>query len=128
MLTGYLLVMGYLALGLRILRQGPGRTEQRPRRPAARPAAPLATLGLRRWFGLIRQVAGTVIGGFLLLMVVVFGYYYGVAGLGGRFLLSALTGAALLVGIAVPLFFTTSWIAERWRNRPSGAAARKRVD
>ncbi|MGW0733125.1 DUF6256 family protein [Streptomyces sp. NPDC002851] len=129
MLTGYLLVMGYLALGLRILRRHPEQTEPPPRRPEIRRAGPLAPVAARRgWLGLIRRVVDTALGGYLLLMVVVVGYYYGVARFGGRFLLSACTGAALLVGIALPLFFTASWLAERRRKRPSGTAARKRAD
>ncbi len=50
-------------------------------------------------------------------MAVVIGYYYGVARVGGRFLESAFTGAALLAGIAAPVFAAASWLAERRRQR-----------
>jgi hypothetical protein len=50
-------------------------------------------------------------------MAVVTGYYYGVARMGGRFLESAFTGAALLAGIAAPVFAAASWLAERRRQR-----------
>ncbi|MET9800470.1 DUF6256 family protein [Streptomyces sp. NPDC006368] len=96
MLTGYLLVMAYLALGLRIRRRG----------PAVWPP-PNATRR-RGWPGLFRQVAGTAIGGYALLMAVVLAYYQGVAHLGGHFLASAFTGAATLVGVTLPVFFLVS--------------------
>ncbi|MFI6012651.1 DUF6256 family protein [Streptomyces sp. NPDC051243] len=118
MLTGYLLVMGYLALGLRLLRRqtpGPGTAAGKPERRLAKQLAP----GAPRpgWPGLIRQVLGTAAGGYVLLMTVVIGYHHGVAGLGSHFLTSALTGSALLVGIALPVFFTVSWLVERQRRR-----------
>jgi hypothetical protein len=107
MLSGYLLVMGYLALGLRFLRRHPGESGQ------------MTTTGRQRlrrgWPGLIRQVVFTAIGGYLLLMAVVVGYYQGVTDVGGRFLASAFTGGATLVGIALPLFFAASWLVERRR-------------
>lgn len=105
MLAGYLLVMGYLALGLRVLR-----------RDTARPVP----TGKRGWPGLIRQVAGTAVGGYVLLMSVVVGYYQGVARVGGHFLASAFTGCVLLIGAALPVLLTASWLTERWHARPSG--------
>lgn len=60
---------------------------------------------------------GTAVGGYVLLMAVVVGYHHGVARLGGHFLTSAFTGSALLVGIALPLFFTISWLVERQRRK-----------
>ncbi|MBT2673480.1 hypothetical protein J7E95_22080 [Streptomyces sp. ISL-14] len=118
MLTGYLLVMGYLAVGLHLLRRhrpGPGKATGKPERRLAKQLAP----GAPRpgWPGLIRQVLGTAVGGYVLLMTVVVGYYHGVAHLGGRFLTSAFTGCALLVGIALPVFFTVSWLSERRRGK-----------
>ncbi|UQA97397.1 DUF6256 family protein [Streptomyces halobius] len=125
MLTGYLLVMGYLGVGLLLLRRPPEHTEQPPRRPGPRRAgAPVPVPARRGWPGLIRQVVGTAIGGYVLLMVAAFGYYYGVVGLGGRFLLSAVTGSALMVGVSLPLFFIASWVAAWWRKRSSRAADR----
>ncbi|MDN3293317.1 hypothetical protein QWM81_04480 [Streptomyces ficellus] len=112
MLTGYLLVMGYLGLGLWLLRRQPPGT---PERRLARQLAPAA--GRRGWPGLVRQVLGTAVGGYLLLMAVVVGYYHGVARVGGRFLMSAFTGSALMAGVALPVFFAASWLVERRRGR-----------
>ncbi|MCT2589318.1 hypothetical protein LHJ74_05110 [Streptomyces sp. N2-109] len=110
MVTGYLLVMGYLALGLRILR----------RAPRARPRE-----GSRGWPGLLRRVLGTVTGGSLLLLVVIVAYYHGVARLGGRFLASAFTGSATLLGVTLPVYFLTSWAVVR-RQRRRGPAGGQR--
>lgn len=107
MLVGYLLVMGYLGLGLLLLRH---------RRAARRwtPARRLLPVSAGRgWLALVRQVVGTAIGGYVLLMAVVVGYYQGVAHLGGPFLASAVTGAALLIGVSLPLFLLASWLASR---------------
>lgn len=110
MLAGYLLVMGYLALGLRVLRRDTVR--------------PVPT-GKRGWPVLIRKVAGTAVGGYVLLMGVVVGYYQGVARVGGHFLASAFTGCALLIGVTLPAFLTASWLAERWHARSSGRVDRR---
>ena len=58
-------------------------------------------------------MAGTVVGGYLLLMAVVVAYYFGVARVGPGFLESAVTGTALLLGLAAPVFAALSWLAER---------------
>ncbi|MGW0762928.1 DUF6256 family protein [Streptomyces sp. NPDC002814] len=109
MLTGYLLVMGYLGLGLLILRRRPVKSWT--------PAQRLAPTPVRRGLpALVRQVVGTAIGGYVVLMAVVIGWYQGIARLGGRFLLSAVTGTALLIGITLPLFFLPSWAASRRRR------------
>lgn len=116
MLSGYLLVMGYLALGLRIQRRrpaGPGR------------AAKAGRAGRQGWPVLIRHVIGTAVGGYVLLMVLVVGYYRGVARLGGRFLSSAFTGTALLVGISLPVFFVASWLVEWSRRGRRGQRGRR---
>ncbi|WP_326599321.1 DUF6256 family protein [Streptomyces sp. NBC_01803] len=106
MLVGYLLVMGCLGLGLRLL-------------PRARPVP--RGVWRRGWPGLVRQVAGTAVGGYLVLMAVVVGYYYGVARVSGGFLMSACTGSALLVGLTLPLYLVVSWLVER--RRPGGPAS-----
>ncbi len=102
MTTGYLLVMGYLALGLALSRRGPGRERKRER---------------RGWPGLARRVAGTAVGGYLLLTAVVVGYYEGVARLGGDFLASAATENALLAGLTMTGFLALSWVVVRLRRR-----------
>ncbi|MET9836142.1 DUF6256 family protein [Streptomyces sp. NPDC006385] len=122
MLTGYLLVMGYLAVGLHLLRRqrpGPEKATGKATGKAERRLAEQLAPGAPRpgWPGLTRQVLGTAVGGYALLMAVVVGYYHGVAQLGGRFLTSAFTGCALLVGIALPVFFTVSWLSERQRGK-----------
>ncbi|GHJ38024.1 DUF6256 family protein [Streptomyces sp. TS71-3] len=115
MLAGYLLTMGYLALGLCILRRHRSRSWH--------PSKRLTPASMRRgWLGLIRQVAGTAVGGYVLLMVVMIGYYDGVAGEGVEFTVSAFEGAAALVAITLPVFFLVSWampaVRRRWGRRP----------
>jgi hypothetical protein len=97
----------------------PGREPATP--PGGKPATPPGGVpatppGAQPHTGraaLARQIAGTVIGGYLLLMVVIVAYYFGVARVGPGFLESALTGTALLLGLAAPVFIALSWLAER---------------
>jgi hypothetical protein len=128
MSAGYLILMSALGFGLRRLYRprgappGPGeRPEQAratppgprppgPRPPGPRPPGPPSRTGRA---ALARQIAGTVIGGYLLLMTVIVAYYLGVARVGSGFLESALTGTALLLGLAAPVFAALSWLAER---------------
>ncbi len=65
---------------------------------------------------------GTVVGGYVLLQVVVVAYYYAVARVGPGFLESAVTGTALLLALALPVFAATSWLVER-RRRGRGRSA-----
>jgi Family of unknown function (DUF6256) len=101
MSAGYLILMSALGFGLRRLYRPrgapPGQGEGERTGRAA----------------LARQIAGTVIGGYLLLMAVIVAYYLGVARVGPGFLESALTGTALLLGLAAPVFAALSWLAER---------------
>ena len=95
----------------------PGREPATPPAPATPPGRAPATPpspGQRTGrAALARQIAGTVIGGYVLLMVVIVAYYFGVARVGPGFLESALTGTALLLGLAAPVFVALSWLAER---------------
>lgn len=110
MLIAYLLVMGYVAAGLRILYRADRRT-------AGWRIGRCTPEGARRgWPGLIWQAASTALGGYVLLMAVVVGYYEGVARVAGSFLASAFTGCALLIGISLPLFLGVSWLVERRRR------------
>ena len=82
MMVGYALVMGTLAAGLLILRRdraaGPG-TGPEPG-PSDGPAGPGTVMpGGRAWLRLIRHLAATFAGGYLLLMAVVIAYYLGIA-------------------------------------------------
>jgi hypothetical protein len=61
-------------------------------------------------------VASTVVGGYLLLIAVVVAYYFGVARVGPGFLESAVTGTALLLALAAPVFAALSWLTERRRR------------
>lgn len=99
MATGYLLVMACLATGLLLSRRRPGVA----RLPVTR----------RGWPGLVRRVAGTAVGGYLVLMAVVVGYYEGVAHLGGDFLAAAFTESAVLVACVVPAYLAASWALVR---------------
>jgi Family of unknown function (DUF6256) len=133
MASGYLILMGAFGLGLyRLYRpraapspKGPpaeGLSTKGP--PADVPPAeglplahgPATRPGPGQRTGraaLLRRIAGTVIGGYLLLMAVIVAYYYGVARVGPGFLESALSGTALLLGLAAPVFAALSWLAER---------------
>jgi hypothetical protein len=113
MAAGYLIIMSALGFGLRRLyrpRGAPSGADTRPDRARATPPSPGQRTG---WAALVRQVAGTVVGGYLLLMAVVVAYYFDVARVGPGFLESAVTGTALLLGLAAPVFAALSWLAER---------------
>jgi hypothetical protein len=119
MSAGYLILMSALGFGLRRLYRpratppgaepSPGQDEQ----PEQAPATPPGSRPRTGRAALARQIAGTVIGGYLLLMAVIVAYYFGVARVGSGFLESALTGTALLLGLAAPVFAALSWLAER---------------
>jgi len=122
--VGYALVMGALAVGLRLAR----RTASRPRASDARHRAGGLPGGLRGgvraitrpgpgWPRLILHCLATAAGGYLLLMIIDILYYYGVARVAGSFIESGFTGCAMLVGLSVPLFLAGSWLAERQRWR-----------
>jgi hypothetical protein len=116
MAAGYLILMSALGFGLhRLYHPRPSDTADPPAPVRAPPPAP--TPGPRAgWAALLRQVAGTVVGGYLLLMAVVVAYYFGVARVGPGFLESAVTGTALLLGLAAPVFAALSWLAARRRR------------
>ena len=141
MAGGYLILMSALGFGLRRLYRPrgapsgaeppPGQGEQPEQAPPTPPGqgeqpgqaratppgrAPASPPGPGQRTGraaLARQIASTVIGGYLLLMAVIVAYYFGVARVGPGFLESALTGTALLLGLAAPVFVALSWLAER---------------
>ena len=158
MIVGYLLIMGTLAIGLRIVQRSgkaeagsaaeagqPAGTTQRERadhvtgaavatgaagvagggQPTAPPAGQVT--GRTRLRMLTRQGPGwrrlaifslsTAVGGYLLLMAVVIGYYFGISPVAGNFVHSAFSGCAMLIGLAAPVFIALSWLAERkgWR-------------
>lgn len=121
MLAGYLLVMGYLALGLRLLRRRRARPGGQPRPSGVDRAGPRVPLAARHgWPGLVRRVVGTMTAGYLLLLAVVGGYYYGVVRVAsGRVMASAITGPASLLAIALPVWLLASWLAEN-RSRIRG--------
>jgi Family of unknown function (DUF6256)/Family of unknown function (DUF6186) len=110
--AGYLILMSALALGLRRLYRPPAA----PSGPSSGPASASGSAG-SGWAALTRHVTGTVVGGYLLLMAVVVAYYYAVARVGPGFLGSAVTGTALLIGLAAPVFAGASWLAEGLRRR-----------
>ena len=112
MAAGYLILMSALAFGLRHLDRPPAARPGPGRSPGPSPA------GSRRggWAALAWHVTGTAVGGFELLMAVVVAYYYAVARVGPGFLESAVTGNALLIGLAVPVFAALSWLDGRLRR------------
>jgi Family of unknown function (DUF6256) len=103
-LSGYLILMVILAVGLRT---------QRHRTAAGRPLTRLTGRRDRGWPALVLHVLTDALAGYLLLVAVVVLYYYGVAKVGGSFLDSAFTGTALLLAISLPVFFLVSWLAQR---------------
>jgi hypothetical protein len=116
MAAGYLLLMSALGFGLRRLylpRGAPSGADERPDPALATPPEPGQHAN---WAALLRQVAGTVVGGYLLLIAVVIAYYFGVARVGPGFLESAVTGTALLLALAAPVFAALSWLTERRRR------------
>jgi hypothetical protein len=165
MVVGYVLIMGALAIGLRLARrsaragaagaaaltdpgQPAGQSNPAPasapvatRVPAAAaaPTAPNAPAGVppareaRRvtararlraiaapepgWRRFVIHYLGTAVGGYLLLIVVIIGYYFGISPVAGNFVHSAFSGCALLIGLATPVFIALSWLVERkgWR-------------
>ncbi len=112
--TGYVLLMGTLAAGL--LRQRRDRAGTSGRRAGPGTGAPSG----RAWLRLIRHMAATFVGGYLVLMAVVVAYYFGVARVSGSFLESAVTGCGLLLGLSAPLFLAASWLADRRDRRRAG--------
>ena len=143
MAASYLILMSALAFGLyRLYRPKAARTgkppgpspagtgEPGPSPPGTgepprssppgtgEPLGPSPTGSRRRsgWASLTWHVMGTVIGGYLLLQAVAVAYYYGVARVGPGFLESAVTGTALLLGLAAPVFAAASWLDERRRR------------
>ncbi len=116
MAAGYLFLMSMLGFGLRLLyrpRRAPSAADEPPDPARATPPGPGPRTGRA---ALLRQVAGTVVGGYLLLMAVVVTYYSGVARVGPGFLESVVTGTALLLGLAAPVFAALSWLTERRRR------------
>ena len=113
MAAGYLILMSALGFGLRRLYRPRGASSGADRRPGRARATPPDPGRRTGWAALVRQVAETVVGGYLLLMAVVVAYYFGVARVGSGFLESAVTGTALLLGLAAPVFAALSWLAER---------------
>jgi membrane-bound ClpP family serine protease len=69
------------------------------------------------WRRFVIHYVGTAVGGYLLLMVVIIGYYFGISPVAGNFVQSAFSGCALLIGLATPVFIALSWLVERkgWR-------------
>jgi predicted alpha/beta hydrolase len=139
MVVGYALVMGALAIGLRMLRRsvskpGTESAESRARaisrsRPASRSRArpgpvsraradlPAVTSMQPGWPRLILHYVGTAVGGYLLLMIILILYYQFVSTFGGDFIASGFSGCGLLLGLSAPVFLALSWLAERtgWR-------------
>jgi Family of unknown function (DUF6256) len=130
MVVGYGLVMGALALGLRVIWRSGSRPEREKPGSAAAPAtgpagrrhaarARLSVVNRMRpgWPRLIAHCVTTAVGGYLLLMIVIVLYYLFVAPIAGNFVPSAFTGCLLLVGLSLPVFWALSWLVERkgWR-------------
>jgi len=128
--TGYVILMGVLAAGLRLRRRdeinaraqeeaGTAQstdTEVEEPGSGGKKASAVARLAPPGWPRFLVQVCGTALGGFVLLMAVDVIYYYGVARVAGQFIESGVTGGLLLIGISLPLFVLASWLYLRWRG------------
>ena len=114
MAAGYLILMSALAGGLYRLYRPPATQAEPGQPPGPSPAGSRPRSG---WAVQAGHVIGTVVWGYLLLMAVVVAYYYGVARVGPGFLEDAVTGNALLIGLAAPVFAAASWLAGRLRRR-----------
>ncbi|WP_370066090.1 DUF6256 family protein [Streptacidiphilus sp. MAP5-3] len=110
--AGYLLLMLYLALGLRALARHPDERERRWRTGRFTPA-----WARQGWPALLWQTGATALGGYVLLMVVIVAFYQGVSKVGGHFLASAVTGCAVLIAVSMPLYLAATWLSERRRTR-----------
>jgi polyferredoxin len=125
MVVGYALVMGALAVGLRVVRRSGSKpdtagtpvTGPGGRRRAGRARLSVVNRLRPGWPRLIAHCVTTAVGGYLLLMIVIILYYFGVAPISGNFVPSAFTGCLLLVGLSLPVFLALSWLVERtgWR-------------
>ncbi len=116
MVAFYTVIMAALAVGLWLQRRPEPGSRGRWRRRLGLPG-PAPEPG---WARLIVHVAGTMVGGYLLLMAVVILYYYAVARVSGPFLESAFTGCAMLIALVTPVFFAASWLTERCSQRDRG--------
>jgi hypothetical protein len=120
--TGYLILMAVLAAGLRLLRRSagdqPGAEDPGDAGSGGKAPSRVARRVRPGWARFAVQIGGTVLGGYLVLLAVDVGYYYGVARVAGQFLDSAFTGTALLVAVSLPLFAIRSWLA--WRRQDQG--------
>jgi Family of unknown function (DUF6256) len=130
--TGYLILMGVLAAGLRMQREPAADSETPEGAPSSARTADTAgsepdesggkipgrvTRRFRPgWPRLLAHIVATALGGYVLLMSVDLLYYYGVARVAGSFLESAFTGSALLLVVALPLFAARSWLSVRRRR------------
>ena len=123
MLIFYIVIMTVAAVGLRMSRRqadGAPPAAGKPSGPATRATSaalwppalrPLAARG-PGWVRVVTQYLYTALGGYLLLMVVVISYYYGIAK-AGDLIVSAFTGCALLLGLSAPVFLAVSWLVKR---------------
>jgi hypothetical protein len=117
--TGYVLVMVVLAVGLRSARR-----RVRAGQPLTRYAGRLG----HGWPAFGYHVLADALGGYLLLAVVVVLYYYLVARVASNFLDSEYSGSALLLAIALPVYLAASWLRVRRdgrrgsRGQPPGSA------
>jgi hypothetical protein len=113
-IVGYVLLMGFLATGLLMLRRlAPGSDPRRLSRAAARPD--------RGWLRLVRHLAATAAGGYLVLMAILVIFYvatdFSKVSVLESTLSSGASGTALLVAIGAPVFLGLSWLTGRWRRR-----------
>ena len=116
LVVGYVVIMGGLALGLLLAQRSRARSDEADRGSGSGRLSVTARVR-PGWLRLGVHSLATAVGGYLVLMAVIILYYNGVAPVAGNFVESAFSGCALLIGLAAPVFFALSWLADRkgWR-------------
>lgn len=104
-----------------------GRHRRHPEADGGRPGArrswsdPLQI----RWPAFVRQLAGTLAGGYLFFASVILIFYLVLGGQAGNFIPQSLTqGAVLAFAVVLPAFAVLTWTEAAWRRRRTSRASK----